>query len=113
MKLNPNIFFRFHEGKFIVWNYRAHEQFELTLPYVKRLYEIGTRSSLEIAVPAEPEPVPAQIDPELERGRARLVGASSATPYWGWDTLSHIFHFGTSSQPPSDGALPREDGTAA
>ena len=45
MKVNPYIFFKFHEGKFIVWNYRAHEQFELALPYFQRLYELGVGSS--------------------------------------------------------------------
>ena len=38
MKVNPELFFKFHDGKFIVWNYRSHEQFELTLPYLQRLY---------------------------------------------------------------------------
>ena len=119
MKVNPNIFFKFHEGKFIVWNYRAHEQFELTLPYVQRLYELGTRSSPEIegagrapATQASPvQPLPAQIDQEL--ADADLVSSSYPTAHWGWDSLAHIFHFGTSSHLPAGDVLPREDSSAA
>ncbi|HEY6175688.1 MAG TPA: nitroreductase family protein, partial [Kofleriaceae bacterium] len=108
MKVNPDIFFKFHGDKFIVWNYRAHEQFELTLPYVKRLYEIGTGSSPEVPQVAAPEF--AQIDREL--ADAGVVSGSYTAAYWGWDTLSHIFHFGTNSTP-SGPTLSREDGTAA
>src|SRR5215475_679989 len=101
MKVNPDLFFKFHDGKFIVWNYRAHEQYELTLPYLQRLYEIGTGSSPAIDAPQE------QIDREL--AGADLVSASYPTAHWGWDILSHIFHFGTNWPLPPDGVLPRED----
>ena len=106
MKVNPYIFFKFHEDKFIVWNYRAHEQFVLTLPYLQRLYELGTGSSPEIEVLDA-----AQIDREL--ADADLVAPAYPTSHWGWDTLSHIFHFGTNSRLPASGALPREDSSAA
>jgi len=62
MQVNPNVFFKFHDGKFVVWNYRAHEQFELTLPYLQRLHAIGTAESQE---PPAAAPEPAQIDAEL------------------------------------------------
>jgi SagB-type dehydrogenase family enzyme len=106
MKVNPYIFLKFHEDKLIVWNYGAHEQFELTLPYLQRLYELGTGSSPEIEVPEA-----AQIDGEL--ADADLVAPAYPTSHWGWDSLSHIFHFGTNSRLPGSGALPREDSSAA
>src|SRR3954465_89945 len=81
MKVNPDVFFKFHDGKFVVWNYRAHEQFELTLPYLQRLYAIGTAQSQS---PAQPPPAPAQIDAELQD--AGLVSASYPTAPWGWDS---------------------------
>jgi SagB-type dehydrogenase family enzyme len=120
MKVNPDIFFKFHEGKFIVWNYRAHEQYELTLPYVQRLYELGTDSAPKHEVqhsapqsspPGTTLPLPAQIDQEL--AAADLVSSGYPAAHWGWDSLSHIFHFGTNSRLPTGGALPREDSSAA
>ena len=110
MKVNPDIFFKIHEGKFIVWNYRAHEQFELTLPYLQRLYELGTEGSPAITAPVTVSPELTQIDREL--ADADLVGSSYPPPRWGWDMLSHIFHFGTNSVPPG-GLLPSEDSSAA
>src|SRR3954465_2110588 len=92
MKVNPDVFFKFHEGKFVVWNYRAHEQFELTLPYLERLYAIGTAESPPAT--SAPPPAQAQIDDELRA--AGLVSASYPSTSWGWDSLSHIFHVGTS-----------------
>src|SRR6266478_4753747 len=103
MQVNPNVFFKFHDGKFVVWNYRAHEQFELTLPYLQRLHAIGTAESQEL--PAAPEP--AQIDAELRA--ADLVSSSYPGLHWGWDSLSHIFHLGTNSLLAPGAALPRED----
>src|SRR4051812_47293383 len=104
MKVNPDVFFKFHDGKFVVWNYRAHEQFELTLPYLQRLYAIGTAQSQS---PAQPPPAPAQIDAELQD--AGLVSASYPTAPWGWDSLPHIFHGGPSGRLAPAPALPGDD----
>jgi SagB-type dehydrogenase family enzyme len=119
MKVNPDIFFKFHDGKFVVWNYRAHEQFELTLPYLQRLYAIGTAESQAAAPepaqpapePAQPVPEPAQIDAELRA--ADLVSAGYPGSYWGWDSLSRIFHVGTNSLLAPGAALPRDDSSEA
>jgi len=108
MKVNPDLFFKFNEGKFVVWNYRAHEQFELTLPYAQRLYELGTGAAPGAAEPAGPPPTQAQIDRDLID--ADLVSTAYPAAPWGWDSLSHIFHVGTST--PLRGELPREDGSA-
>lgn len=113
MKMNPDVFFKFHDGKFIVWNYRAHEQFELTLPYLQRLYAIGTAESPPSVGPA-PELAPqelAQIDAELQA--AGLVSASYPRTDWGWDSLSRIFHVGTSVLLAPGAALPRDDSSEA
>lgn len=121
MKVNPDVFFKFHDGKFVVWNYRAHEQFELTLPYLERLYAIGTAESppaalsaaapgaASVASPAAPEP--AQIDAELRA--ADLVSTSYLGAAWGWDSLSQIFHVGTNVRLADGAALPRDDTSEA
>lgn len=113
MKINPDLFFKFHDGKFVVWNYRAHEQFELTLPYLQRLYAIGTAESPTaapaVALSAAPEP--AQIDAELQA--ADLVSASYPGAAWGWDSLSQIFHVGTNARLVPGAALPRDDSSEA
>lgn len=113
MKINPDVFFKFHDGKFVVWNYRAHEQFELTLPYLQRLYAIGTAESPpgEQSSEAAVAPEPAQIDAELRA--ADLVSASYPSAPWGWDSLAHIFHVGTSSRLAPGAALPREDSSGS
>jgi len=109
MKVNPDIFFKFHDGKFVVWNYRAHEQFELTLPYLQRLYAIGTGESQDAG--SGSAPAPAQIDAELQA--ADLVSASYPSSAWGWDSLSHIFHIGTNSLLAPGEPLPRDDSSEA
>src|SRR5262249_39834606 len=117
MKVNPDVFFKFHDGKFVVWNYRAHEQFELTLPYLQRLYAIATEESQPaalstgslVAPPAAPEP--AQIDAELRA--ADLVSASYPGAAWGWDSLSQIFHVGTNVRLAAGAELPRDDSSEA
>lgn len=112
MKVNPNIFFKFHDGKFVVWNYRAHEQFELTWPYVQRLYAIGTEATGTGGTPDVPVgPEPGQVDQELRA--ADLIGPAYPVASWGWDSLSHIFHFGTNSLLADDAALPRIDSSEA
>ena len=122
MKINPDLFFKFHDGKFVVWNYRAHEQFELTLPYLQRLYAIGTAESQPAAPsaaapaaaepPAGPPPAgPPQIDAELRA--ADLVSTSYPGAAWGWDSLSHIFHVGTNVRLAAGAALPRDDSSEA
>jgi SagB-type dehydrogenase family enzyme len=112
MKVNPELFFKFHDGKFIAWNYRAHEQFELTLPYLQRLYEIaaGDRSAQSNE---QPRVAPATVDIDAELHAAALVAPAFPDVEWGWDSLSHIFHIGTSTQLPPAADLPREDSSAS
>ena len=121
MKVNPDVFFKFHDGKFVVWNYRAHEQFELTLPYLQRLYAIGTAESPPAADPAaspeapgpaeDPAEDPAEIDAELQA--ADLVSTGYPVAVWGWDSLSQIFHVGTNVRLAAGAELPRDDTSAA
>ena len=103
MKVNPNTFFKFHDGKFIVWNYEAGEQFELTQPYFERLFAAGaTRGG-----PDEVAPSPEQIERELEA--AGLIAASYPTEPWPWAQLAHIYHFGTAIRLAPGAELPRDD----
>jgi SagB-type dehydrogenase family enzyme len=109
MKLNPELFFKFQDGKFIAWNYRAHEQFELTFPYLRRLYEIATGAG---TAPSQQQPAAApDIDAELHA--AALVSPGYPDVEWGWDCLSHIFHVGTSVRLPPGTDLPRDDSSAS
>jgi SagB-type dehydrogenase family enzyme len=109
MQVNPELFFKFQDGRFIAWNYRAHEQFELTFPYLKRLYEIA--AGVETARSEQGSGVTVDtIDAELEA--AVLVSADFPDVRWGWDSLSHIFHVGTNSRLPPGGDLPRADSSA-
>src|SRR5690349_6116185 len=103
MKVNPDLFFKFHDGKFVVWNFRAHEQFELTLPYFQRLYEIAT--SGPSAEQLEPPLTSTGIDDELRA--AALAAPNFPDAQWGWDSLSYLFHIGTQSLLGAN--LPRED----
>src|SRR3954465_12769694 len=89
MKVNPDVFFKFHEGKFVVWNYRAHEQFELTLPYLQRLYEIATGDG-SAQSKGQPAVAPAAGDIDAELHAAALVAPAFPDVEWGWDSLSHI-----------------------
>lgn len=98
MKVNPELFFKFHDGKFIAWNYRAHEQLELTLPYLQRLYEIAMRGTA-VQEPSTASPAHAEIDSDLHS--AGLVAPGFQDIEWGWDSLSHIFHVGTSLHLPA------------
>jgi len=108
MKVNPELFFKFQDGKFIAWNYRAHEQFELTFPYLQRLYEMAT--GMGPASSHSPSASAVDIDAELQA--AALVSPAASEVEWGWDSLSHIFHIGTSSRIPPGADVPREDSSA-
>jgi SagB-type dehydrogenase family enzyme len=110
MKVNPELFFKFQDGKFIAWNYRAHEQFELTFLYLKRLYEIATGVG---TTPSDAPAAPTVDDIDAELQAAALASPAFPDVEWGWDSLSHIFHIGTSSRLPPGGDIPREDSSAS
>lgn len=83
--LNPDIFFLLDHGNMILWDYQAHQQFEMEMSYIERL-KGWSRGSVTELLP---------IDEELiEAGILVPTDKIDKTP-WGWDLLSHIFHVGT------------------
>ena len=87
--LNPNLFFLFEKDAFCLWNYGAHEQFEIEKDLITLLMDISQNK-------------------EIERDNPHLADllendVVSTSPYdskpWGWDQLSRIFHRGTQNVP--------------
>ncbi|MBV4534359.1 SagB/ThcOx family dehydrogenase, partial [Pseudomonas sp. SWRI107] len=86
--MNDGCFFIIFEKKLICWNYRSHKQYELTLAHAQRL--------IFLAYNPDKTDKNNPLDSELKSS-----GILDSTPYnsWGWDILSHIFHFGTKNIP--------------
>lgn len=76
-------FLRLTEGRLVFWNYRTHEQFEITMEHLARMQEYSMGSIYDASA----------IDQELLESRA--IGKEPKTSEWKWDWLAHIFHFGT------------------
>lgn len=85
MHINPNLFFLFKDGDFVVWDYQNHQQFALEDAYFERL-KLWSQGKV-----TQPSP----IDEEL-LGANLLSTIPISQGEWGWDLLSHIFHKGTS-----------------
>ena len=87
--LNPNLFFLFEKGALCLWNYDAHEQFEIEKDLMSLLVDISQNKEV-----AGNNPFLADL---LENDVIK------ATPYdlppWGWDQLSRLFHRGTQNVP--------------
>jgi len=87
--LNPNLFFLFEKGSLCLWNYDAHEQFEIEKDLMSLLTDISQNKAV-----AGNNPFLADL---LENDVVK------ATPYdvtpWGWDQLSRMFHRGTQNVP--------------
>ena len=87
--LNPNLFFLFEKGSLCLWNYDAHEQFEIEKDLMSLLVDISQNKEV-----AGNNPFLADL---LENDVIK------ETPYavtpWGWDQLSRIFHRGTQNVP--------------
>lgn len=82
MKINPDVFFIVQDRKLVAWNYRAHEQFEISRAHLDALINPADEQTSEAAELAE----------------AGLLKADSADRRWDWDVLSRIFHIGTSAE---------------
>lgn len=76
-------FLKIHDGKLIFWNYKSHNQFELEQEHLARLIEFSSGSVL----------TDAPVDQEIQE--AGVLTGGKIVSQWGWDWLSHIFHFGT------------------
>lgn len=83
--LNPDIFFLLNHGNVVLWDYQAHQQFEIEAPYLERLKEWSRESVTELS----------PLDAELVEAGLLLPKDKIDTPSWGWDLLSRIFHLGT------------------
>ena len=86
MYLNQDLFIYPHQGQWILWDYRNHQQYEIDPDTWIRLNSILTS--------------PASFDAESIVDRSLLQsGVLSSEPVpqdtWGWDILSKIFHIGT------------------
>lgn len=86
--INPYLFFLFHEGAFCLWNYQTHEQFEIDRDLITVLCEIAQNKQVDH------QPLLTDLlDNDVIRPEPYPQEA------WGWDRLSHIFHFGTQNVP--------------
>lgn len=87
--INPNLFFLFEKDAFCLWNYGAHEQFEIEKDLITLLMDISQRKETD-----SNNPLLADL---LENDVIRTTPYSSKP--WGWDNLSRIFHKGTQNVP--------------
>ncbi len=88
-----DVFFLVVGGKLVVWDFRRHQQFELSFEYAMRLIGlVYGKSSVEVGHP---------IDQDfLDAGIISMCSIPDAV--WGWDVMSKIFHLGTKSIPVSN-----------
>ncbi len=84
--INPYLFFFIKEGVIVCWDYKNHQQFELTTEYFLRLVEFANKSD-----------VISKVDNELIE--AKLISSTEKDIEWKWDILSKIFHIGTQNIP--------------
>lgn len=90
MHINPYLFILPRSPGLIVWNYKDHCQHELDLEYSSRLTQlIHEPNSFNKNNP---------IDIQLSNAGI-LIPSKVATPDWGWDELSKIYHIGTRDIP--------------
>lgn len=96
--INEDIIFTVRSGKFLVWNLRSGEQYEIfEKRYLDRLYELTT--ALPLAY------VSSEEDHELsEAGLLETRNEPSAPKetQWGWDDIAKIFHLGSKHNFPAD-----------
>ncbi len=76
-------FLKICDGKIIYWDYDNHQQFEVSIEHLLRLIDFSKGTS----------PTQTAVDEEIIESGV-LVDAPSYNK-WGWDWLSHIFHYGT------------------
>jgi SagB-type dehydrogenase family enzyme len=82
-----SFFLKFIDGELILWNYKTHRQFKVSLVHVQRLMNYYERTGVGINYADA-------IDTSLA---SMGVLPEDNVPHseWGWDVLSHIFHLGT------------------
>ncbi|WP_253426571.1 SagB family peptide dehydrogenase [Pseudomonas sp. GGS8] len=90
MQINPYLFILPRTPGQIVWDYKNHKQFELSLEYSSRLTQLINNPELY----NDSNIVDTQL---LNAGI--LTTSIKGTVEWGWDELSKIFHIGTKNIP--------------
>lgn len=87
--INPNLFFLFEKENLCLWNYGAHEHFEIEADLLILLKDIAQNKNIDPSSPLL-----------LDLKENDIVREA---PYpdikWGWDRLSHLFHKGTQNVP--------------
>lgn len=97
IKLKETIFFKIKNNKMILWDYELHSQYEIDLQYLNRIFELNSGALL----------TESPIDQELKE--ASIFKDANQQHYWGWDDLSHIFHFGTNYPEPPQNTVDDEN----
>jgi SagB-type dehydrogenase family enzyme len=90
MQINPYLFILPRTPSQIVWNYKSHKQFELSLEYSTRLAQLIDDPELYSDSNI--------IDTQLLSAEILTISKQD-TIEWGWDELSKIFHIGTKNIP--------------
>ncbi|MES3004255.1 MAG: SagB/ThcOx family dehydrogenase [Pseudomonadota bacterium] len=83
MKIHPDVFFVIQDGRLVAWNYRNHEQYELSLEHLAAMVNSGKD---------------ADESKLADLTEARLLVTEIEERKWGWDLLSQMFHIGTSAE---------------
>lgn len=88
--LEDQHFLKIDKGKLIFWNYKSHEQFEITPTHTSRLIEFSKGSVLKNT----------SLDSEIFN--ADVLVKDKQKSHWGWDWLAHIYHYGTCHPSPPE-----------
>lgn len=96
-KLKESIFFKIKDNKMILWDYELHNQYEINIDYLNRILEINSGQKI----------TKSKMDQELKE--ASIFEDGSKKNYWGWDDLSHIFHFGTNHSESPQNTIDNEE----
>jgi SagB-type dehydrogenase family enzyme len=82
--VNPYLFFLIDDGQILAWDYKKHNQYELSERYFSELLAIARSGKSKQE----------HIQQDLQEGE--LISSRQPEPQsWGWDVLSKIFHIGT------------------
>ena len=97
-KSNPLFFVKIIDGKLILWDYRAHAQYEVSPSHIQRILDISRGSEITDSA----------LDREIAASRV-LADDDRDFAAWGWDCLSRIFHIGTQVVLEEGASLPSDD----
>ncbi len=87
--VNPDLLIQIEDGRYLLWDYRNHHQFLVDQRYIDRLIQWSKNQTLD----------PTEMDQELLDAKLLTSEVPGPNREWGWDLLSHVFHFGTQDVP--------------